>query len=86
MPCRRSGDTAEWGLGFVVGAARFGRCASAATFGHAGCRSSVVLHEPTHDLTIAIVGNTICTSLLRSERVKPFIPARYADLGLAAPR
>jgi len=86
VPCRRSGDTAEWGLGFVVGPARFGRCASAATFGHAGCRSSVVLHDPAHDLTIAIVGNTISKSLLRSERVKPFIPALYADLGLAAPR
>jgi CubicO group peptidase (beta-lactamase class C family) len=81
-PCRRSGDTAEWGLGLVVGPARFGRCASAATFGHAGCRSSVVLHDPAHDLTFAVVGNTISKSLHRSERVKPFIPAIYADLGL----
>ena len=82
VPCRRSGDTAEWGLGLVVGPARFGRCASAATFGHAGCRSSVALHDPAHDLTVAVVGNTISKSLRRSERVKPFIPAIYADLGL----
>ncbi len=86
VPCRRSGDTAEWGLGFVVGPARFGRCASSATFGHAGCRSSVVLHDPAHDLTVAIVGNTISKSLHRSERVKPFIPALYADLGLTVQR
>lgn len=86
VPCRRSGDTAEWGLGLVVGPARFGRCSSAATFGHAGCRSSVVLHDPAHDLTIAVLGNTISRSLHRSERVKPFIPAIYADLGLASPR
>ena len=81
VPCRRSGDTAEWGLGFVVGRARFGRRASADTYGHAGCRSSVVLHDPAHDLTIAIVSNTISKSMVRSERVKPFIPAIYADLG-----
>ena len=86
VPCRRSGDTAEWGLGLVVGPARFGRCASPATFGHAGCRSSVVLHDPAHDLTIAIVGNTISKSLRRAERVKPFIPAIYTDLALAVPR
>jgi CubicO group peptidase (beta-lactamase class C family) len=80
--CRRSGDTAEWGLGVVVGWSRFGRCASEHTFGHAGCRSSLVLHDPTHDLTIAVISNTISTSLLRAERIKPFIPAIYADLGL----
>jgi CubicO group peptidase (beta-lactamase class C family) len=82
VPCGRSGDTAEWGLGFVVGRARFGRWASSETFGHAGCRSSVVLHDPVHDLTIAVVSNTISKSLVRSERVKPFIPAIYEDLGL----
>ncbi|HEX3779446.1 MAG TPA: serine hydrolase domain-containing protein [Pseudonocardiaceae bacterium] len=81
-PCRRSGDTAEWGLGVVVGWSRFGRCASDHTFGHAGCRSSLVLHDPGPDLTIAVISNTISTSLLRAERVKPFIPAIYADLGL----
>ncbi|MBV9847493.1 MAG: beta-lactamase family protein [Kutzneria sp.] len=83
VPCSRSGDTAEWGLGFVVGWSRFGRCASPATFGHAGCRSSLVLHDPAHDLTIAVVSNTISKSLVRSERVKPFVPAIYDDLGLS---
>jgi CubicO group peptidase (beta-lactamase class C family) len=82
VPCRRSGDLAEWGLGFVVGRARFGRRASPDSYGHAGCRSSVVLHDPAHDLTIAVVSNTISKSMVRSERVKPFIPAIYADLGL----
>lgn len=81
-PCQRSGDTAEWGLGFVVGWSRFGRCASPESFGHAGCRSSLVMHDPRHDVTIAVVGNTISKSLVRSERVKPFIPAIYDDLGL----
>jgi CubicO group peptidase (beta-lactamase class C family) len=85
-PCRRSGDTAEWGLGVVVGPARFGRCASAGAFGHAGCRSSLVLHDPAHDLTIAVVANTISKSMLRAERVKPFIPALYADLAIPSPR
>jgi CubicO group peptidase (beta-lactamase class C family) len=81
-PCLRSGDTAEWGLGVVVGWSRFGRCASEHTFGHAGCRSSLVLHDPDRDLTIAVISNTISTSLLRAERIKPFIPAIYADLGV----
>lgn len=80
-PCQRSGDTAEWGLGFVVGWSRFGRCASPVSFGHAGCRSSLVMHDPRHDLTIAVVGNTISRSTLRGQRVKPFIPAIYDDLG-----
>ncbi|WP_031468404.1 serine hydrolase domain-containing protein [Sciscionella sediminilitoris] len=82
VPCQRSGDTAEWGLGFVVGWSRFGRCASPDSFGHAGCRSSLVMHDPRHDLSIAVIGNTISESLVRSERVKPFIPAIYDDLGL----
>lgn len=82
VPCDRSGDTAEWGLGFVVGWSRFGRCVSPNSFGHAGCRSSLTMHDPAHDLTVAIIGNTISTSLLRSERVKPFIPAIYDDLEL----
>lgn len=82
-PCQRSGDTAEWGLGFVVGWSRFGRCASPDSFGHAGCRSSLVMHDPAHDLTVAVVANTISKSLVRSERVKPFIPAIYDDLELS---
>lgn len=82
-PCQRSGDTAEWGLGLVVGWSRFGRCVSPVSFGHAGCRSSLVMHDPEHDLTIAVVGNTVSRSLLRGERVKPFVPPIYDDLGLS---
>lgn len=83
-PCQRSGDTAEWGLGLVVGWSRFGRCASPVSFGHAGCRSSLVMHDPRHDLTVAVVANTISRSLVRGERVKPFVPPIYDDLGLAS--
>lgn len=81
-PCLRSGDTAEWGLGVVVGWSRFGRCASGDSFGHSGSRSSLVMHDPAHDITIAVISNTLSKSLVRSERVKPFVSAIYTDLGL----
>jgi CubicO group peptidase (beta-lactamase class C family) len=82
----------DWGLGFIVNSARYGRdtvpygfgpYASDRTFGHAGHQSTVAFADPEHDLVVALVCNGMPGEARHHVRMREILEAIYLDLGLA---
>jgi CubicO group peptidase (beta-lactamase class C family) len=82
----------DWGLGFIINSARYGKetvpygfgdHASAETFGHGGSQSSASCADPKHGLAVAIVWNGTPGEAKHQTRARATLTALYEDLGLA---
>ncbi len=83
--------TIDWGLGFVINSAQYGRDtvpygygrhASPETFGHSGAQSSSAFADPEHHLVVAWVLNGMCGESLHRPRAREINTAIYEDLGI----
>jgi CubicO group peptidase (beta-lactamase class C family) len=83
----------DWGLGFIVNSARYGKetvpygfgdHASEETFGHGGAQSSASFADPAHGLVVAIVWNGTPGEAKHQLRARATLTALYEDLGLGA--
>jgi CubicO group peptidase (beta-lactamase class C family) len=81
----------DWGLGFIVNSARYGRDtvpygfgphASDRAFGHSGHQSTVAFADPEHDLVVALVCNGMPGEAAHHVRTREILEAIYQDLGL----
>lgn len=79
------GIVIDWGLGFIVDSAIYGRHSSPRTFGHGGARSSVGFHDPEADLVVTAVFNGMAERSRHYRRLGAVCDAIYGDLGLADP-
>lgn len=86
----------DWGLGFIVNSASYGRPepdtrlpyaygphASRRTYGHSGYRSSTAFADPEHRLAVALATNGTPADGAHLERMESLCAAIYEDLGLA---
>lgn len=83
--------TIDWGLGFIVNSARYGRetvpygyglHASESTYGHSGAQSSAAFADPENQVVVAWVLNGMCGEPLHRSRARGLNTAIYEDLGL----
>lgn len=81
----------DWGLGFIVNSARYGRdtvpygfgpYASDRTVGHSGHQSNVAFIDREHQLVVALVLNGMPGEARHHVRVREILEALYEDLGL----
>jgi CubicO group peptidase (beta-lactamase class C family) len=79
------GVVIDWGLGFIIDSAIYGRHSSPRTFGHGGARSSVGFHDPEADLVVTLVFNGMAERGRHYRRLAATCEAIYDDLGLADP-
>lgn len=75
----------DWGLGFAIDAALYGRHASPRTFGHGGAQSSVAFADPERGVVVALVTNGMPGRDRHYPRFEAISSAIYEDLGLAEP-
>ena len=82
----------DWGLGFIVNSARYGRDsvpygfgphASDRTFGHSGHQSTVAFADRENGLVVALVCNGMPGEIKHHVRMREILAAIYEDLGLA---
>jgi CubicO group peptidase (beta-lactamase class C family) len=83
----------DWGLGFIVNSARYGRDsvpygfgphASDRTFGHSGHQSTVAFADRENQLVVALVCNGMPGEVRHHIRMREILAAIYEDLGLTA--
>jgi CubicO group peptidase (beta-lactamase class C family) len=81
----------DWGLGFIVNSAKYGKAsvpygfgphAAPKTFGHGGSQSSVGMGDPEHGLVIALVFNGMAGEAVHQIRMRSTLAAIYEDLQL----
>ncbi len=79
------GIVMDWGLGFIIDAATYGRHASSRSFGHGGGQSSVGFADPEHGLAVALVMNGLPGPDAHYKRLGRVMSRVYEELGLAEP-
>lgn len=81
----------DWGLGFMVNSARygretvpygFGRYASEETYGHGGAQCCSGFADPSHDLVVCWAVNGLAGEISHQRRIRRINDAIYEDLGL----
>lgn len=79
----------DWGLGFIVNSARYGRDtvpygfgphASDRAFGHSGHQSTVAFADPENDLVVALVCNGMPGEARHHVRMREILEAIYQDV------
>jgi CubicO group peptidase (beta-lactamase class C family) len=82
----------DWGLGFIPNSNQYGAQtvpygyglhASPRAFGHSGAQSSTGFADPEYGLVVAVVFNGMPGEPKHNRRIRHFLSALYADLGLA---
>lgn len=81
----------DWGLGFMINSARygretvpygFGRYASEEAYGHGGAQCCCGFADPSHDLVVCWAVNGLSGEIKHQRRIRRLNDAIYEDLGL----
>jgi CubicO group peptidase (beta-lactamase class C family) len=92
MPDKTFGALIDWGLGFIINSAHYGRDdapyqygphASPRAFGHSGNQSSAAFADPEHGLAVAVVFNGLPGEKPHQPRMRRVLELIYEELGLS---